>query len=64
MLLTPGKLLPFKLAFSRLSLSDGNWARLFTSFGSDIITKIFLWAAMTILFSLAVQIYFHLSPYI
>ena len=41
MFLTPGKLLPFKLAFSRLSLSDGNWVRLFSSFGSDIITKMF-----------------------
>ena len=41
MFLTPGKLLAFKLAFSRLSLLNGNLARLFTSFGSDIITKMF-----------------------
>ena len=40
MFLTPGLLLAFKLAFSMLSLWNVNWARLFTSFGSDIITKI------------------------
>ena len=40
MFLTAGKLLAFKLAFSRLSLWDLNWTRLFTSFGFDIITKI------------------------